>query len=49
MYYLWFGERIPNKDLEQTHDYTFSQAEIGELFSEYKNNKQIILNKLKKI
>jgi chaperone BCS1 len=49
MYYLWFGERIPKKDLEQIHDYEFSQAEIGELFSEYKNNKQIILNKLKKI
>ena len=48
MYYLWFSERIPKKDLEQIHDYEFSQAEIGELFSEYKNNKQIIINKLKK-
>ena len=49
MYYLWFSERIPKKDLEQIHDYEFSQAEIGELFSEYKNNKQTIINKLKKI
>ena len=48
MYQLWFGERISKKDLEEIHDYDFSQAEIGELFSEYKNNKQLIINKLKK-
>ena len=48
MYHLWFNERIPKKDLEEIHDYDFSQAEIGELFSEYKNNKQMIINKLKK-
>jgi hypothetical protein len=48
MYQLWFGERISKKDLEEIHDYDFSQAEIGELFSEYKNNKQMIINKLKK-
>lgn len=44
MYQLWFDKPIPNNILERMHDYKFTQAEIGNLFSTY--NQEKILNTL---
>lgn len=33
MYFLWFGEELPQNVWEALEDYTFTQAEIGNLFA----------------
>jgi SpoVK/Ycf46/Vps4 family AAA+-type ATPase len=41
MYRLWFNNDIPEEYYKRINDYTFSQAEIGNLFSTY-DNKHIL-------
>jgi SpoVK/Ycf46/Vps4 family AAA+-type ATPase len=47
MYKLWFNLDIPSKVYDKMKDYTYSQAEIGNLFQQHFNNPKSILNILK--
>jgi hypothetical protein len=44
LYKLWFGEDLPGKIFENMHDYKFTQADLGLLFSS--KNKDKIYKKL---
>ena len=47
MYQLWFHTDIPSKLYDKMKDYTYSQAEIGNLFQKYQDKPKIILSHLK--
>ena len=47
MYKLWFNETIPKQVYDKMTDYQFSQAEIGQLFSEYCHDLKQVLKRLK--
>ncbi len=44
LYEIWFGESIPLQIYEQMHDYIYTQAEIGQIFTT--NNLDYIHNQL---
>ena len=46
IYKLWFNDSIPKNVYDKMTDYQFSQAEIGNLFSQYRDNVKQIHKKL---
>lgn len=46
MYKYWFGKNIRKDIYESMEDYKFSQAELGELFIQYRNNSDELQSRL---
>jgi chaperone BCS1 len=46
MFNLWFNKNIPEQIFDKVKDYTFSQADIGEMFIQHFNDHETIYKKL---
>jgi hypothetical protein len=48
IYEQWFSEPLPSAVFSALKDYAFTQAEIGDLFINFNNNEQLLLDAIRK-